>query len=123
MIAAHATPEDYARSRALPAPPEGLEPTLRQASALVDGLLMAATYTPPRPGGPIARRALREATCATVAWWTHTAGPGPRRYDTMAQVRSSGAQVARVGPEAVRILTAAGLLGDPPVRNWGAAWR
>ncbi|AXB47596.1 hypothetical protein [Amycolatopsis albispora] len=123
MTTAHATPEDYARSRALPEPPEGIEPTLSKASALVDGLLLTATYPPPRPGGPVVRHALREATCATVAWWSHTAGPAPRRYDTMAQVRSSGAQVTRVGPEAVRILTAAGLLGDPPVRHWGAEWR
>ncbi|MEV5720831.1 hypothetical protein AB0L41_43790 [Amycolatopsis mediterranei] len=141
MARVFATAEDYANWLDITTPPEGIARQLARASQLVEWLLVTAVYltdTAGYPADPDVRAAVRDATCATVAWWEDTgddsgaaarftsAGIGSvnlTRATTAAAATPAGAQVARLSAEAMQILTTAGLLGDGPVEQEVARWR
>lgn len=116
------------------APPAGAERMLRDATVLVDRLLLTAVYettgADEMPADAAVAKALREATCELVRWWDETGdstgamavaqsasigsvsvgrGSAGRRVDA----RSTG---DRVGPQALAILENAGLLSRSPWR-------
>ncbi|MFB9929192.1 hypothetical protein ACFORO_23015 [Amycolatopsis halotolerans] len=140
MARVYATAEDYANWLDLTTPPDGIARSLARASQLVDWLLVTAVYaTDPAgyPTDPDKRAAVRDATCATVAWWEDTGdntGAAARytstgigsvtlsRANTPAAATPAGAQAARLAPEAMQLLADAGL-GDGPVEQEVARWR
>lgn len=140
MARVYATAEDYTKWLGLTTPPEGLTRSLARASQLVDWLLVTAVYATDSAGlptDPDIREAVRDATCATVAWWEDTgddtgaatrytsAGIGSvtlSRANTPAAATPAGAQAARLAPEALQLLADAGL-GDGPVQQEATRWR
>lgn len=116
------------------APPENAEALLRRASTMVAHATRAAVYdTTPAgmPSDPDVAEAMEEAVCAQVAMWA-TAGVDPASATVSAQVSRSSIDGASVDydtamataeqnkmrtelcPEAVEILTIAGLIGGRP---------
>lgn len=106
-----------------------LNARLRRSSGVIDSLTRTSSYTTDEDGYPAdagVSDAFTEATCAQAQWFfendditgsVSAAGPlslGPLsvggRGNTAAAV-NSGAQPARIAPEAVQILRNAGLLG------------
>lgn len=125
----YATPGDYAEWTGEPALEAEVAPMLRRASALVDNLIMTARYRTDAEGMPTeerVREALRDATCAVVAWWAETgdASGASGQYasvslGSLSLERTPGthpgdAQAGRVAPEAVQVLATAGLLSQAP---------
>lgn len=110
------------------APPAGARRLLVQATRRVDELLIAAVYPVDGDGMPTDPRvaeALRDATCAQVAWFVELGdeqGSGAAERYSMVRIgdvqlsggsASAGAD-GRFAPDTVRILRGAGLLSGHP---------
>lgn len=130
MARTYATPDDL--DDWLDTPPDEARATrlIRRASLHIDSLLTTAVYTVDEDGGPVdlpVIEALRDATCAQVAWWVETgdvtgasaqwqgvsAGSVSLTRGYKAGSSNTG-QEARTAPEAIQILATAGLLSHPP---------
>ncbi|SDL18031.1 hypothetical protein SAMN04488074_109210 [Lentzea albidocapillata subsp. violacea] len=98
---------------------------LARASELVDSHLLAAVYAVDAQGYPTGaeeRDALRRATCAVVEWWHETGDPvgaagqySESQIGTVRLKRADPAVPSDIAPNAVRILTTAGLLSQFPI--------
>ncbi|MEV6711994.1 hypothetical protein AB0M48_08105 [Lentzea sp. NPDC051208] len=98
---------------------------LARASELVDSHLLAAVYEVDAQGYPTGaeeRDALRRATCAVVEWWHETGDPvgaagqfSESQIGTVRLKRADSAAPSDIAPNAVRILTTAGLLSQFPL--------
>jgi hypothetical protein len=103
---------------------------LRRASMHIDSLLITAVYRVDEDGEPLDLHvidALRDATCAQVAWWADTgdtSGAASQYQQTSigsvgltrgySSGKSAAGPSARTAPEAVQILATAGLLSGAP---------
>lgn len=106
-----------------------------RASTIVRSLTLTAVYDTDDNGDPtdqVVRGALRDATCAQVAWFEETGDTGSGaagRFNSMslgsASLSGGGtgsgtntdAATAAISPEAVRILANAGLIRQGP-QSW-----
>ncbi|QIK82990.1 hypothetical protein [Sanguibacter sp. HDW7] len=110
---------------------EAAEDLIALASADVERLTMTAVYevdTDGLPTDPVVRAALRDATCATVAWLDETGDTSgaAARYNSLSlgsfSVSGGGvgsgtntdAAASLVAPRAITILQNAGLIGRAP---------
>lgn len=111
--------------------PASAQRLLRDATVLVDRLLMSSLYdvdADDMPTDPRHVAAVRDAVCEQVHWWTQTGDPyGARAAFGSVHIGSislsgpsAGSRQAqqgatRISPQAIAILENAGLLGQPPV--------
>ena len=130
----YAVEADLADSEYLPkgtTAPTGAEATrlLTRASRRVDRLLLAAIYDTDDTGAPTdpdVAAAVRDATCAQAAWWLETGDESgaAARYQSVGigsvnlTRRTSDDQDDTTSPDAVDVLTQAGLFTQGPVL-WG----
>lgn len=129
MTTVHATPADLAGD------PWNLEldeataaARLARAATIIRNLILTAVYqvgTDGKPTNPDTAAALRDATCAQAAWFDETGDTGSgaaSAYSTLSlgsarlsvggggSATNIGVEQSRYSPEAVQILTNAGLL-------------
>lgn len=115
------------------APSEDAEGKLRDATVLIDRLLISAVYDvdgKDMPTDPVIKAALRDAVCEQVNWWAQTgdqhgarAAMGTVHIGSITLSGPSGGSSngssprapGRISPQAVVILENAGLLGQAPV--------
>ena len=135
-VTVYATPNDLAGPPwNLSLPKATAETLLARAATMVRNLTVTAIYqigSDGRPSEPAVRDALRDATCAQASWFDETGDTGSgasNAYSTMSlgsarlSVGGAGSSTntsvadSRYSPEAVQILTNAGLLAAGP-RAW-----
>jgi hypothetical protein len=113
------------------APPEDAAKLLRRATREVDRLTRGARFdtdADDEPTDTVVLAALRDATCAVAEWWISTGDDlgavGAYQSVSIGSVSlgrgssGGGGAVDRVGPEAVSILAAAGLINNAPAVRW-----
>lgn len=108
-----------------------LNAKLRRASTVIDGLTRTSRYDVDEEGYPTdanTSAAFKDATCAQAAWWDDTddvtgaeSQSGPTRIGSVSfggsgasggATNTKSAASSRIAPEAVEILTNAGLLSS-----------
>lgn len=111
--------------------PDNAGRLLRDATVMIDRLLISAQYPTDvndMPADPRHIAALRDATCEQVNWWLQTGDPNGARSAfaslhigsisiaaASAGTRSGPRSSTRIGPQVIAILENVGLFGQPPV--------